>query len=42
MTSEVVWRPLWPQAVMASEAVGDNMHINTRVIKFADVESEVI
>ena len=27
---------------MASEAVGGNMHMDTRVIKVADVKSEVI
>ena len=72
MTSEVVWRPPWPQrlleeictcipgysrllisnlksydlrgcleAAMASEAVGGNMHMDTRVIKVADFKSEV-
>ena len=30
------------EVAMASEAVGGNMHIDTRVIKVADVESEVI
>ena len=30
------------EAVMASEAIGGNMHMDTRVIKVADVESEVI
>ena len=30
------------EAVMASEAVGGNMHMDTRVIRVADVKSEVI
>ena len=30
------------EAAMASEAVGGNMHMDTRVIKVADVKSEVI
>ena len=30
------------EATMASEAVGGNMHMDTRVIKVADVKSEVI
>ena len=30
------------EVVMASEAVGDNMHMDTRVIKVAIVKSEVI
>ena len=30
------------EAVMASEAVGGNMHMNTRVITVADVKSGVI
>ena len=30
------------EAAMASEVVGDNMHMDTRVIKVADVKSEVI
>ena len=30
------------EAAMASEAVGDNMHMDTRVMKVADVKSEVI
>ena len=30
------------EATMASEAVGGNMHIDTRVIKVADVKYEVI
>ena len=30
------------EAVMASEAIGGNMHMDTRVIKVADVKSEVI
>ena len=30
------------EATMASEALGGNMHMDTRVIKVADVESEVI
>ena len=34
MTSEVV-----SEAAMASEAVGDNMHMDTRVIKVADFKS---
>ena len=73
MTSEVIWRPSWPQrpletictwipwlsglldsnlrsndlrgpfeVTMASEAIGGNMHMDTRVIKVADVKSEVI
>ena len=29
-------------AAMASQAVGGNMHMNTRVIKVADVKSEVM
>ena len=71
MTSEVVWRPLWPQglleaictwipgysrllmsnlklydlrghfeATVASEAVGGNMHMDTRVLKVADFKSK--
>ena len=30
------------EAIMASEAVGGNMHMDTRVIMVADVKSEVI
>ena len=30
------------EAAMASEAVGGNMHMDTRVIKVADVKSEAI
>ena len=30
------------EAVMASEAIGGNMHMDTRVIRVADVKSEVI
>ena len=30
------------EAAMASEAIGGNMHMDTRVIKVADVKSEVI
>ena len=30
------------EAAMASEAFGGNMHMDTRVIKVADVKSEVI
>ena len=30
------------EAVMALEAIGGNMHIDTRVIMVADVKSEVI
>ena len=30
------------EAAMASEGVGGNMHMDTRVIKVADVKSEVI
>ena len=30
------------EATMASEAIGGNMHMDTRVIKVADVKSEVI
>ena len=30
------------EAAMASEAVGGNMHMDTRVIKVADVKYEVI
>ena len=30
------------EAAMASEVVGGNMHMDTRVIKIADVNSEVI
>ena len=30
------------EAVMASEAIGGNMHMDTRVIMVADVKSEVI
>ena len=30
------------EAVMASEAMGGNMHMDTRVIKVADFKSEVI
>ena len=30
------------EAVMASEAVGGNMHMDTRVMKVADVKYEVI
>ena len=29
------------EAIMASEAVGGNMHMNTRVIRVADFKSEV-
>ena len=29
------------EAVMASEAIGGNMHMDTRVIKVADFKSEV-
>ena len=35
MTSEVVLRSPWPQAV------GGNMHMDTRVIKVADFKYEV-
>ena len=37
VTSEVEWRPQRPL-----EAIGYNMHMDTRVIKVADVKSEVI
>ena len=30
------------EAAMASEVVGDNMHMDTRVFKVADFKSEVI
>ena len=30
------------EAVMSSEAIGGNMHMDTRVIRVADVKSEVI
>ena len=30
------------EAAMASEAVGGNMHMDTRVMKVADVKSKVI
>ena len=30
------------EAAMASEAIGGNMHMDSRVIKVADVKSEVI
>ena len=30
------------EAAMASEGVGGNLHMDTRVIKVADVKSEVI
>ena len=30
------------EAAMASEAIGGNMHMDTRVMKVADVKSEVI
>ena len=30
------------EAAMASEAIGGNMHMDTRVIKVADVKFEVI
>ena len=30
------------EAIMASEAIGGNMHMDTRVMKVADVKSEVI
>ena len=49
--SFISWRPLeakgtWKhtglEAAMASEAVGGNMHMDSRVIKVADVKSEVI
>ena len=30
------------EAVMASEAIGGNMHMDTRVIRVVDVKSEVI
>ena len=30
------------EAAMASEAVGGNMHMDTRVLKVADLKSEVI
>ena len=30
------------EVAMASEAIGGNMHMDTRVIKVADVKSEVI
>ena len=37
-----MWPPRLFEAAMASEAVGGNTHMDTRVIKVADVESEVI
>ena len=40
VTSEVEWRPPRPQRPL--EAIGYNMHMDTRVIKVADVKSEVI
>jgi len=30
------------EAAVASEAIGGNMHMDTRVIRVADVKSEVI
>ena len=30
------------EAIMTSEAVGGNLHMDTRVIKVTDVKSEVI
>ena len=30
------------EAIMSSEAIGGNMHMDTRVIRVADVKSEVI
>ena len=30
------------EAVMALEAIGGNMHMDTRVIRVADVKSEVV
>ena len=40
MTSEVFWMPPWPRRPLG--AVGGNMHMDTRVIKVADVKSEVL
>ena len=44
MTSEVVWRPSLPWSRLGAgwELVGGNMHMETEVIKVADVKSEVI
>ena len=42
MTSEVVWRQPWPGGPMASEVAGGKMHMDTRVIKVADLKYEVI
>ena len=43
MISEVIWRP--PNDLggrMTFEAIGGNMHMDTRVIVVADVKYEVI
>ena len=43
MTSEAAMEAaMASEAVMASEAIGANRHKDTRVIKVADVKSEVI
>ena len=43
VTSEVIWRPLWPQRPpkWLFLAISGNIHIDARVIKVAFIKSDV-